>query len=310
MAQTLAFSPTYRANRESAANAFPANFFVANPNAAFARLLTNDSMSNYHALEVEVRRRFSGGLQFQADYTFSKAMTDAGPAQGNNQSDLVSFRTLRNKSLDYRRADQDQTHRFVANALYELPFGKGKTWLGDTNAIVDQIVGNWTVGSIVTWATSPPWFIVSNRTTFNNFNAGLAPVQLNGITFDEFKSHVGLFKTPNGYYFIDPDFVAQINPTCLNTNTCPLKVPDPGTFGDFPMSSLDGPTYFNVDMSLTKRWPVTERVRLELKTTFINVLNHPNFNFGNQVFDASSFGRITSQKGGPRAIHFIGSVRF
>src|SRR5262249_47946067 len=56
LASTLAFSPTYRANRENPALGIPANFFVANPNAAFARVLNNDSMSNYHALEVEVRR--------------------------------------------------------------------------------------------------------------------------------------------------------------------------------------------------------------------------------------------------------------
>lgn len=300
MASTLAFSNTYRANRENAANGIASNFFVANPNAAFARLLTNDSMSNYHALEIEVRRRFSAGLLFQADYTFSKALTDAAAAQGNNQSDLVSFRTLRDKSLDYRRADFDQTHRFVANVLYELPLGKGKMWFSDTNAIVDQIIGNWTIGSIVTWSTRPPWFIVSNRTTFNSFNANLNPVDLVGISFEEFKKHIGLFKTPNGVYFIDPTFNAQQY----------LRAPAPGTFGNFPMNSIDGPSYFNLDMSVIKRWPVTERVKLELKTTFINILNHPNFVFGNQTFDASSFGRITSQSGNERIIHFTGSVRF
>jgi len=301
LASRLAFTSTYRTNRETF---FPSNFFVANPNAAFARWLSNDSMSNYHALEVEVRRRFSAGLQFQADYTFSKAMTDAPGALGNNQSDLTSFRTLRDKGLDYTRSNQDQTHRFVANALYELPFGKGRYWFSDANGIVNQIIGNWNIGSIVTWATRPPWYIASGRNTFNNFNSGSAPALLNGITFEEFKSHVGLFKTDAGVFFIDPDFIDRIRSENL------ITTPGPGQWGNFPINSLDGPTYFNIDMSLTKRFPITENVRLELKTTFINILNHPNFAYGTLNFDSTNFGRITGTSGSERQIHFTGSVRF
>src|SRR5204863_1210622 len=115
---TLAFNSTYRANRELPALGLAGNFFVANPNAAFVNVLSNDSSSNYNAMELEVRRRFSGGLQFQADYTWSKAMGDATDAQGNNQSDLVSRLSLRfPKRADYRRSPQDQTQRFVANGI-------------------------------------------------------------------------------------------------------------------------------------------------------------------------------------------------
>jgi hypothetical protein len=323
-ASTLAFSPTYRANRENVANGIPANFFVANPNAAFARLLTNDSMSNYHALEVEVRRRFASGLQFQADYTFSKALTDAADAQGNNQSDLVSFRTLRNKFLDYRRANFDQTHRFVANAIYEMPFGKGRMWFSNANGVVNTLIGNWSLGGIVTWSTRPPWFINSNRTTFNSFNSGNNPINLVGMSFDEFKKHIGLFNTPSGLFFIDPALLcirtATNGPTGCTADggryqsSAPIAglfaVPAPGTFGNFPMNSIDGPTYFNVDMSIIKRIPVGERVKLELKTTFINILNHPNFIYNGGTFDASTFGFINGQSGSERIIHFTGSVRF
>ena len=306
-ASTLAFNSAFVTTRQL----FPQNFFVANPNANGATLLTNDSMSNYHALEVEVRRRFSAGLQFQADYTFSKSMTDAPGALGNNQSDLVSFRTLRDKGLDYTRSNQDQTHRFVANALYELPFGKGRHWFSDSNGVVNQIIGNWNVGSIVTWSTRPPWYVASGRTTFNSFNAASAPAVLNGITFEEFKSHVGLFKNSTGVWFIDPDWVSSnFTSTCLAANTCPIGTPAAGQWGNFPINSLDGPTYFNIDMSLTKRWPITENVRLELKTTFINILNHPNFAYGTLNFDSTNFGRITGTSGGERQIHFTGSVRF
>ena len=84
-------------------------------------------ISNYNAMEIEIRRRFSSGMQFQANYTWSKAMGNATDAQGNNQSDLVSRLTLRNPNADYRRSISDQTQRFVANGLYDLPFGNGRS---------------------------------------------------------------------------------------------------------------------------------------------------------------------------------------
>src|SRR6185436_17002349 len=145
MANTLAFNSTYRANRESVALGLAGNFFVANPNAAFVNILTNDSYSNYNAMELELRKRFSSGLQFQADYTWSKAMGDATDAQGNNQSDLVSRLTLRNPKGDYRRSPQDQTQRFVANGIYDLPFGHGKKWMSNSSGLVDRIVGGFSM---------------------------------------------------------------------------------------------------------------------------------------------------------------------
>ena len=124
-----------------------------------------------------------------------------------------------------------------------------------------------------------------------------------------------LIVTPSGVFFINP---AILN---INTNASGryvsstlqsglLGIPDAGEFGNFPINSLNGPTFFNVDMSVTKRIPIRERVTLELKSTFINILNHPNFVFGNQAFDSTTFGLINSQSGSQRIIHFTGSVRF
>ena len=313
-ASTLAFSNTYKANRQSATIGLPANFFVANPNAAFARLLTNDSMSNYHSLQVEFRRRYSQGLQFQADYTLSKALTDATDAAGS-QTDLVSFRTLRDKGLDYRRSNQDQTHRFVANAVYDLPFGKGKYFMSSSNGVVNQLIGNWTVGSIVNWQGRPPIYVAAGRTTFNSFNAANNPAQLVGISFEEFKKNVGIFKTPGGILFINPNILDITYAPNGRIATSRLKAgllgtPAPGAFGNFPLNSINGPTYFNIDMSVTKRFKVRERISLELKTTFINVLNHANFVYATQNFDSTSFGLINTTSGNDRIIHFTGTMNF
>ena len=310
LANTLAFSTTFRLNRENVALGIPANFFAANPNAAGITLLGNDSFSNYHSLQAEIRRRFSGGLQFQADYTFSKAMTDAPGALGNNQSDLTSFRTLRDKHLDYMRSSQDQTHRFVFNSIYDLPFGRGRRYMSGANGFVDRLVGGWTASSIVVWATRPPWFINSNRATVNQFNAANNPADLLGMSFEEFKKNIGVFRHATGVYFINPDILNIVtNPTTgafVSSSIKPgiLGAPAPGSFGNFPLNSLNGPRYFNIDAGLVKRIPITETVKGELKTTFINILNNPNFVYNGQAFDSTSFGRITTTSGSPRVIHF------
>jgi Carboxypeptidase regulatory-like domain/TonB dependent receptor len=314
MASTLAFNSAYRTNRESVTVGLPANFFVANPNATFARVLTNDAFSNYNALEIEVRRRFSNGLQFQADYTFSKAMGDAVDAQGNNQSDLVNRLTLRDPSLDYRRSTEDQTHRFVANGIYELPFGNGKRFLNSSNWVLSRLAGGWTIGAISVWSSSPPFFISSGRATFTS-SATNNGAQLVGISFDEFKNNLGLFKTPGGVFFVNPAILDITLNSAGKVATSKLKpglmtAPAPGTIGNFPVNSLSGPNYFNFDLSVTKRIPFSERVSFEIKATAINILNHANFVFGNQNFDSTTFGLITTQRGTARNINFIGQLRF
>jgi len=314
MASTLAFNQAYRTNRESVQVGLPANFFVANPNATFSRVLRNDARSNYNALEIEVRRRFADGLQFQADYTFSKALGDAVDAQGNNQSDLVNRLTLRNPDLDYRRSTEDQTHRFVANGIYELPFGNGKRFLNSSNGVINRIVGGWTTGAIIVYSSSPPFFISSGRATFTSSTANNG-AQLVGITFEEFKKNVGLFKTPNGVFFINPAILDITLNSAGKVATSKLKpglmtAPAPGTFGNFPVNSINGPNYFNFDLSVTKRIPIAERVRFELKVTAINIFNHPNFVYGGQNFDSTTFGLVTTQRGTARNINFIGQLSF
>lgn len=319
IASTLATSNIYRASRETVANGIPANFFVANPNALASRLLGNDSMSNYHSLQVELRRRFSGGLMFQADYTFSKALTDAPDAQGNNQSTLENFRTFRDKRLDYRRSGDDQTHRFVANTIYDLPFGRGRRYLSGSNGFVNQAIGGWSLGGIVVWATRPPFSITSGRTSFNTWAGGSVdgnPAQLLGMSFEEFQRNVGVFRTPGGVFWFNPELLnVTTSPTTGRVVSSTLKPgllgqPAAGSFGNFPLNSIDAGRFFNLDMSATKRFPISETVSFEIKTTFINILNNANFTFGTTAFDSTSFGRITATQGSQRVIHFQGSLRF
>ena len=308
-ANTLRSSPTYRVNRETF---LPQNFFVVNPNATSALLTESSSSSNYHALQAELRRRFSGGLQFQVAYTFSKAITDT-PGSLSSQSGSESYWTWRDKGIDRQRAGYDQKHRIVANSVYELPFGKGKRFLGDSNSLTDKLIGNWTIGGIMTYSTRPPFYIGSGRTTFNSFSgfAKLAP----GVSFETFKKNFGLYRLPSGVFFFNPDLLnitVGTNGLATGATLKPgyLVAPNAGEWGDFPRDGIDGPSFFNVDLSITKGIPIGERVRAELKTTMINALNKTNFNYGTLNFDSTQFGRVTSTTNSVRIIHFTGTLRF
>jgi hypothetical protein len=304
MANTLAFSTTYRANR---ANLTP-NFFVANPNAAFARVLGNDSYSNYHSLQVEIRRRFAAGLQFQANYTLSRTLND-GTGIVNNQSTLESYRTLRNLHLDYQNSDQDQRHRFVANGVYDLPFGTGRRFLSNTWSPARKVIEGWTLGAIVTYQSGSPFYITSNRATFNNFNAGNNSANLVGMSFEEFKKNLGVFKTGSAVFFINPSLLVQdINPANGQLRSARIKdgifaAPAPGTFGNFPQNSLFGPNFTQTDLSVVKRTNFSERGNVEFRLTVFNAFNQTNFTIGNQTFDSASFGRITGTRGIERQLH-------
>jgi hypothetical protein len=196
------------------------------------------------------------------------------------------------------------------------------------NGVVDRIVGGWSMGVITVYSTSPPFYISAGRSTFNCVAPqvnGVCPTanngaQLVGINFEEFKKNVGLFFDKGGVFFVNPAILDITYNSAGKVATSKLKpglmgAPAPGTFGNFPVNSLNGPNYFTLDLSVTKRIPISERVKFEIKATAINVLNHANFvfpgiNVTNQNFDSTTFGLVTTQRGTARNINFIGQLRF
>jgi len=306
MVNTLAFSPTYIGSRKL----LPPAFFVTNPNAAFARVLGNFSYSNYHSLQVELRRRFANGLQFQANYTLSRTLND-GTTIVNNQSSLESSRTLRNFNLDYQNSDQDQRHRVVGNVVYDLPFGTGRRYLSGTWAPLRKTVEGWTAGSIVTWQTGTPFYVTSGRSSYNQFNAANNSAQLGSMTFEQFKENIGVYRTPVGMFFINPSLLNVVTNASGALASARVKdgifvQPAPGTFGNFPMNSLFGPSFTQTDFSLSKRTYFSERGNVEFRMIVFNAFNHPNFvvNTTNFNFEATTFGRITATTGNERQISF------
>ena len=280
---------------------YPLNFWMANPFAigswTGASYMSDDGYSNYNGLQVEFRQRQWHGLTATANYTLSKTMgvSTAGDWTGG----FTQF-TLRDLSTSYAPASTDRRHVIHVNATYDLPFGQDRRWLAH-NAVLDRIVGGWTVSTIVTFQSGSPFRISGNNNTFNNKRDG--GVILNGITQQDIQDQVGLYFNSAGQpYFLPPDWVAQVKADgTLTSNNVP------GTWGD--IFYLHGPHQTYTDIGISKSVPITGQVRFRFQMEMLNAFNHPVFGQGTTSLASTGFGRA-NQLGTSRRIEFRGNIEF
>jgi hypothetical protein len=304
------------------ANAFggSSDLFLGNPNTGVADLLTNSAKHRYHALQAEVRRRFSQGLQLQANYTFQKTLTNTG---GVGQTNFDPLLDIGNPDLEYQRADYDSTHVFNFNGIFELPFGRGKRFL-NSGGVASAIFGGWEFTSIVQIASGAPFSILDTRGTLNRTGRSARQTALSSLSKDQIQDLVGIYRTQNGVFFIDP---TVINPATGRASEGIGSTPfsgqvffntPPGTTGTLERNFLNGPLYVNWDAGLIRKFRFTEDVGFEIRAEVFNVLNRANFFIGNvsgtpagTSFDINSvnFGKVNTTFD-PRIVQFVARFMF
>jgi hypothetical protein len=282
--------------------------YFPNPYLLYAVEMTNQSTSNYNGLQLEVRRRLRD-FQFQANYTFSKALTDANAFRGlDPQIDNAS------PTVERARADYDLTHTFKFNHYIPLPIGTGHRF-NSSNAVLKRVLDGWALSGFGVIQTGSPVSILSVRGTINRgARSGQNTVDTNA-TLDQLHQYTGLFMTGNGPYWLDP---SHINPSDTRgvaaDGAAPFAGqiffnPQPGTQGSLQKRALDGPPFRTYNLAVVKTFAIRERHTLEFHADFFNVFNHPNFYLGDQTVNNASFGRITQQNTsndgvGPRLIQY------
>lgn len=293
---------------------------VPNPVLFAADFLQNGAYSDYNAGVVEVRRRFGRGLYLQANYTWSKVLTDSnGAAVAQSGLDAYRFDAYLDNArpgLEKARAQFDLTHAFKANFLYELPVGTAHR-LKPSAAWLNRIVSGWNVSSLFTWQSGAPFSILSDRGTLNSaFSSFFKNTASSTSTDQQVAQSVGLFFQNGKVYAIDPRLIGPNGKAApIDALTCTPIVsggfcnPNPGTVGNLGRNAFDGPAFFDWDFSLIKQTNVTERMRVEYRAVFTNFLNHPSFYFGpvqgsvaGGDINSSEFGLITSTSSFPRTI--------
>ncbi len=276
--------------------------FVPNPNTFVSDLITNFSNSSYHALQVEVRRRAANGVEFQANYSFSKVLTDS---IGGSQVRFDPFLDLNNGQIERARAAFDVTHVFNANFVVPLPAGPNhRLHYGP----VDRLLSDWTLGVITTWQSGAPFSILSQRGTLNRTSRSGENTAVTLLNGSQLSQVVHFQMTGNGPYIVNPAALNPADGTGVNSDGAPPFAgqvffnPQPGQLGTLQRRMFDGPSAFAFDLKLDKQIALTERQRVRLEATFTNLLNHPIFYSGDQSINSVQFGRVTSVLGGARVI--------
>lgn len=175
--------------------------------------MSRSARSTYHALQVEVMRRFSAGWTLGGNYTWSRTL---GEEEGDSQNLFDSFRTLRNRRLDKRLLGFHRTHVIASYGMWDLPFGPGKKFAGARRGVVTRLIERWQIAPFLNIASGAPVSLIANVNTWNtsgeNTPVALAPfpksagsVQRTGegvIYFDGFRqvpdpSIAGMTTAPN-----------------------------------------------------------------------------------------------------------------
>lgn len=281
----------------------PINFIRANPSVRGAQLFTNGSTSAYDSLQVELTRRLSGGLRFQASYTWAKGLSDFIGSTG----DTNSFLTLRDTGREYSQFNA--THQFLANTLYQLPFGRGRKFLRRERGIVGGLISGWQLGGIVKYTTGDPLSLLSGRGTFNRDDRSASNTidVVGGLDRKALSELLGVRNTGTGVFYINPDLAPG---STSNPASVIFLNPQAGKIGSLGLSSIFGPSFFNFDLNVLKRTRINERMNLEFRGEIFNVFN--TVNYDNPVTDINStnFGRITGIVGRPRLMQFALRLNF
>ncbi|HEX8351808.1 MAG TPA: hypothetical protein VF611_02710, partial [Pyrinomonadaceae bacterium] len=321
-ANFLAINADFNANRPAGSQQFP---LLPNPNTGAVDLLFNGARNYYNSFQAEFRRRFTGGLSYQVNYTFSKDLTDA---VGTAQALFDPYLDLNNPDLEYSRADFDQTHSFNVNTIYELPFGRGKRFLNEGGA-VDKLIGGFRLTTILRYGSGRPITIVDPRGTLNRAARSTRNTANSTLSKDEIKNLFGDFTRDGVRYYINPDVLfITLNADGSTTSQATRGVGQPtfagqaffnvaaGQVGNMERAIVNGPNTFNMDVGLAKRINFSERTFIELRAEAFNVTNRNNFllplliDINSQTFGQLSPSLSTQGQGleSPRRLQF--AIRF
>ncbi len=278
---------TRRAN--AVANLRASNFFYVNPTTGVngSYIVDNSTKTWYDSGVIEIRRRLSDGLRMQANYVWSKAFSNAFASS----SVVFAGFTQREGGLDLARNVQafDIRHQFKFDATYDLPFGKGRRFLSGSNGFVNAFIGGWTILPSVRWQSGSPF--------------SLGNVQLVGMSVKELQKEIKVRKGANVVTYLPDDIilntqkafdvnVANANGygTTYGTGGPQGRFIAPAGYGNCPQRYsgecgfnnliLYGPGFFKFDAAVSKKFIIDEKRNVELRATFLDALNMPNFRVG------------------------------
>ncbi len=254
----------------------------------------NEASVNYEGLQSEVNHRSRGGLTLQASHVWAKSLGNVGGDAPTAFSPEVIYGTpVANRfDLGANRGDiaAVRRHRALVSAIYELPVGNGRRFLGHMGSVPQGFFGGWSISTIALWQTGPYLTPITSPSD--------DPGNLNLV-------YRGAFQRP--------DCIGNGNlahPALENYFNLGAFNPVPaGAVGDCRVGSLLGPGTVAIAGGLAKTFALGERVRMRLESTFTNLPNHLNYAPPSvDVSSPSTFGKITSGQTAENAGNRTGQV--
>ncbi|HWF48658.1 MAG TPA: hypothetical protein VG168_16740, partial [Bryobacteraceae bacterium] len=247
-----------------------------------------NGVSNYDALQLSLNKRFSHGVQFGFNYTYSKMLDDQDSSGWGSRDGGQLWQDAYSPRLNYSLSNFDIPNMFKGDLIVDLPFGKGRAFL-NSNSAVDAVLGGWQIATTFVLESGTPFTPIIG--TNNNSGA------LSGSWYPNVIGNPNISNSSvNGYFNTCTVLQNGSNYPVGCTNPA-FAVPAPGTFGNAGRNILRGPGIEDVDFSLGKNFKLPlphETGNLQIRFDALNGLNHPNFSTPNNSLGTSSAGLITS----------------
>ena len=255
----------------------------------------NDASSSYKAFEAKIEKRFTSGLQFVTHYTFSHA--------DGYDSNYYAI----SHPIAYGPVDFNRNHVFVFNTVYELPFGRGKKYMGNVSRAMDYAVGGWQISNTTNWSSGLPW-TPSFSECGPEEDVGVCRPNKGKGTLSTGVGSLDKVAHTITYFTPVPNIV---------TNPGVFTDPGSGNLGNIGRNTYHGPAGFYSDMSAVKKFHVTERLSAQFRVDAFNVFNHPVYAFSanngaNGCIDCQggNNGKITALESGSTMRELQFAIRF
>ena len=242
----------------------------------------------FNALNMKLERRFGNGFSVLGAYSWSHSIdTDSGGSFGSPNLNPANFQ------LDRGSSDFDIRHRFVTNVIYELPFGKGKRFMGSSSGLPNQIVGGWQLNLITVFQSG----VNRNVTSPNTSTISFITQRADATGIDSGSS----FTTAGGTSITPAEGFGSNNRSLYWFNPKAFAITPPLRFGTSGRDLISAPGFWNWDVSLFKNFHFSEHIALQFRAEFFDALNQVRFNPPNMDVSSPFFGQIQSAQS-PRII--------
>jgi hypothetical protein len=249
------------------------------PQWGVASISRTDGSANYNALQATLEKRLNSGIYALVSYAWSKCLDDGSVESGPPTLSLLKE--------NYGPCSYDMTNNLTVSSVYQLPFGRGKTFLADSHGLLNALVGGWELAGVLTDRTGQPFTPVLSSDVANTGISGEWPNRIGN----------GKLSNPTAQHWFD---------------TSAFAIPAKYTYGSSRRDILRADGLVDIDATLKKTFALgdSEDRKLELRFESFNLANHPTFSAPNATIGSSSAGKITSTLNANRIFQAAAKIYF